>query len=78
MAKKTNDDRIEELNEWRTNQEIENGIRKGLNKWAHTICMTATSAVMTMIYSLGGFVYNHWSSFEAAIRAYLAADRGGQ
>jgi hypothetical protein len=72
------DDRIEELNKWRMKREVEDGVRKGLNKWAHTICMTATSAVMTALYSLGGFVYSHWSSFEAAIRAYLAAERGGQ
>jgi hypothetical protein len=78
MAKNKLEEHIEELDKWRTEQEIENGIRKGLNKWMHTICITATSAIFTGVYTLGGFVYSNYERFEVAIKAFLAAGRNGQ
>ena len=78
MAKNKIEEHVEELDKWRTEQEIENGIRKGLNKWAHTICISATSAILGAAYTIGGFVYNHWHQFEAAVRAFIAAGKGGQ
>lgn len=72
--KKIND-RIEELEKFRKDKEIEDGIRKGLTKWAHTICMTATSAVITGMYTLGQFVYDKWHPLQAAIEAFIRANK---
>jgi hypothetical protein len=72
------DDKIEELEKWKNEKAIEDGIRKGLTKWMHTICMTATSTIVSGFYFLGGFLYTHWGAFEAAIKAWLSAERGGQ
>lgn len=76
MAK--NDDKIEYLEEKDKQRDIEEGIRKGLTKWAHTICMTATSAIMGAFYGIGGFMYQHFDSLKVAIKAYIDAERGGQ
>ncbi len=77
MTKKT-DDKIESIEEWIHKKEIEDGIRKGLNKWIRTICMTATSALMGAFYAIGGFMYQHWQPIQEAIKAYLVASRGDQ
>ena len=69
------DDKIEELQDYVIEQRIEDGIRKGLTKWAHTICITATSAVMTAVYATGSFVYEKWYPLQAAVKAFLAANK---
>lgn len=69
------DERLEELEEFRKEKEIEEGIRKGLTKWAHTICMTATSALLGAIYWTGGFIYDKWHPLQAAIKAFLEANK---
>ncbi len=67
---------IDELDEWKRTKEIEEGIRNGLTKWARTICMTATSSLLGIFYWLGSFMYQKWEPLQAAIRAFLAADKG--
>lgn len=68
-------DKLERLEEYVRDKEIEDGIRKGLTKWAHTICMTATSAIMGAIYWIGGFIYDKWHPLQAAIKAFLEANK---
>ena len=70
-----NDEKLEKLEEYVAEKRIEDGIRKGISKWAHTICMTATSAIMGAIYSLGGLIYDKWEQFSAAIDAFIKAGR---
>ena len=70
-----NDDKLEKLEEYVIEKRIEDGVRKGLTKWAHTICMTATSAVMAGVYSIGGFIYDKWEQFSAAIDAFIRAGK---
>lgn len=73
-----NDDKIEALEDWRVQKEIEDGIRAGITKRIHAVCVTATTSIMGFFYFLGGYVYDHWHSFEAAIKAFLFSERGGQ
>jgi len=70
----TDKDKLKELEQYVTEQKIEDGIRKGLTKWAHTICMTATSALMATVYTVGHFVYEKWQPLQEAIRAFLEAN----
>lgn len=70
-----NSDNIGELQKYINEKKIEEGIRKGISKWAHTICMTATSAVMSIVYYIGGIVYDKWEQFSAAIDAFIKAGR---
>ena len=77
MTRKT-DERIEEIERWKTQREIEEGVRNGLDRWKKTICMTSVSALVTAIYSSAKFIYFHCNSFAAAIKAYLIAEHGGQ
>jgi hypothetical protein len=67
---------IDELDEWKRSKEIEEAIHKGLTRWAHTICVTATSSMIGIFYWLGSFMYQKWEPLQAAIKAFLAADRG--
>jgi len=69
------DDKLDELESWQKKKEIEDGIRKGLTKWAHTICMTATSAIMGAVWWIGGVLYDKWAQFSAAIDAFIKAGR---
>jgi hypothetical protein len=72
------DNKLEELEKWRQKKEIEDGINSGLSKWVHIVCRTVTSFIITATYFIGGFVYGHYSSFAAAVKAYLSAEHGGQ
>lgn len=76
MAKRGVDEKLEALEERWKQKEIEDGIRKGLTRWAHTICISATSGAMAAFTWLGGVVYERWEPLKAAIQAYLAASRG--
>lgn len=82
MTKKDDYDRlrndIEELTEWKREKEIEDGIRRGLTRWAHTICVTSTSALIGVFYWLGNFIYKNWEPLAVASKAFLVALRGGQ
>jgi hypothetical protein len=73
---KKDDHRIEELEKWHVEKQIDDGIKKGLSRWAHTICMTATSALMTAVYTVGSFVADKWEPLQVAIKAFIAANKG--
>ena len=64
------DDKIEEIEKWQIKREIEEGIRKGRNKWLITICSTATTATVAFIMKLGEWAYNHSGALKAAVDAY--------
>jgi hypothetical protein len=76
MAKKDFEEKLEELDDWKRKKEIEDGIREGLTKWLRTICISATSAALGCCYWLGGLIYQKWDPLQAAVKAFLAADRG--
>ena len=75
---KRDSDKIEELEEWRTKKEIEDGIRDGISRKVRAICMTATSAALGVVYTLGSFAYNNLEALAAAVKAFLTVNRGGQ
>lgn len=75
---KRDSEKIEQLEEWRRDKEIEEAIREGISKRVRTVCMTAVSAIMGGFYWLGSIAYSKWAAFEAAIKAFLTVDRGGQ
>ena len=77
MAKKT-EDKLEELEHWKTEKEIEDGIKEGIDKWVRRVCVTAVSTAMSVFYFLGEWAYNHAMALKAAIDALLAALRNGQ
>lgn len=72
------DDKIEELEDWRIKKEIEDGIREGISRKVRAICMTATSAALGVVYTLGSFAYNNLEALAAAVKAFLTVNRGGQ
>lgn len=77
MTRKT-DQKIEEIEKWQRKREIEEGIRKGITHRMLAICMTATSAMMTIFYWAGSLVYQKSAALSAAMKAYLLMDKGGQ
>lgn len=83
--KKDANDKIEELEDWRAQKEIEDGIRNGIEKYKkeqgkrmHYVCMTATSAIMTVFYNIGQWAANHMQAIGLAIDAFIAAMKGGK
>lgn len=68
-----NNDKIEALEEYVNEKRIEDGIRAGITKWAHTICITATSAIMTALYNLGSWAYENSGPLQAAFKAFQEA-----
>lgn len=67
--------RKDELEDYVIEQRITEGVRKGLTKWVHIVCRTATSAVMVVVYWTGGMIYDHWERFAAAVDAFIKAGK---
>jgi len=65
----------EQLEEYVIEQKIEDGIRKGLSRWAHIICRTATTAILGGFYWIGAFIYEKWLPLQSAIKAFLEASK---
>ncbi len=75
MAKKGFEEKLDELEDWKRSKEIEDGIRKGLTRWAHTICISATSTALAVATWLGSFAYEKWEPLKAAVKAYISASK---
>jgi len=54
-------------------EDIEDGI-KSQRMW-RTVCITATTATLSVFYTVGQWAYTRWDALEAGIRAFFAATR---
>lgn len=69
-------ERLKESDKKRMQQEIDDGITKGINKRVRAVCMTATSALLGAFYWMGDVAYTKYPALKAGIVAFLAADKG--
>ena len=68
MAKK--DDIMEAIQHERDRRE---------NRMYRYICITAAGTFLSIIYKLGGYIYDKWYAFKAAITLFIElVKRGGQ
>lgn len=71
MVKK--DELLEELLEWKQEQEKQEAVRKATAGMIMLRCSTVVIAIWTTITMLGAWVVDNYNGLEAGIRAFLEA-----
>lgn len=73
MPRKSEDDKIKDLEDY----VIEKKIEDGKHKLIRTICITATANFAIMCLTAGSFVYHHFRAVKAGVIAFWNIDQGG-
>jgi Cu/Ag efflux pump CusA len=69
-------DEVHELEERLQAIEIEKAIQEGIQRRVRTICITATSALLTAMFATGKFIYNEFNAVSAGVLAFYHAMGG--
>jgi hypothetical protein len=54
-------------------EDVEDSIKS--QKMWRTICITATTATLSVLYTVGQWAYARWDALEAGVKAFFAATR---
>ena len=65
------DDIIEELLEWKHEQETQEAVKKATSGMVMLRCSTVIISIWTMIGAIGMWASDHFRGLEAAIKAFI-------
>lgn len=64
-------DEVHELEDRIATMEIEKAINEGIQRRVRTICITATSALLTAMFATGKFIYSEFNAVSAGVQAFF-------